>query len=106
MHASFRNNLTVELGAKLNIVTAAVNVTRIFETATSRNRALASLASSAMRVVDKTPFHFMHIGYIRRHLPNARIVLCRRDNEDVAFVVGVALFRLGRSDDRPGRARD
>ena len=49
------------------------------------NRALASLASSAMRVVDKTPFHFMHIGYILRHLPNARIVLCRRDNEDVAL---------------------
>ncbi len=49
------------------------------------DRALASLASRAMRVVDKTPFHFMHIGYIRRHLPNARIVLCRRDNEDVAL---------------------
>ena len=52
---------------------------------TPGDRALASLASSAIRVVDKTPFHFMHIGYIRRHLPNARIVLCTRDNEDVAL---------------------
>ena len=49
------------------------------------DRILALLASSALRVVDKTPFHFMHIGYILQNLPNAHIILCRRDNEDVAL---------------------
>lgn len=47
-------------------------------------------AGEAARVVDKMPFNFMHIGFIRLLFPNARIIQCRRDPLDV-FVSGYFL---------------
>lgn len=36
----------------------------------------------AKRVVDKTPFHFHHVGLIRRLFPNSHIIHCQRDEMD------------------------
>ena len=37
---------------------------------------------NAKRVVDKTPFHFHHVGLIRRLFPNSHIIHCQRDEMD------------------------
>ncbi len=51
---------------------------------------LRRYAGESARVVDKMPFNFMRIGFIRLLFPNARIIHCRRDPLDV-FVSGYFL---------------
>jgi Flp pilus assembly protein TadD len=48
-------------------------------------RQLAALAPDVLRVVDKMPVNFRHIGLIRLMLPNARIIHCRRDPIDTCL---------------------
>ena len=48
-------------------------------------RQLAALAPGALRVVDKMPVNFRHIGLIRLMLPNARIIHCRRNPMDTCL---------------------
>jgi len=45
---------------------------------------LDSLASSSSRVVDKMPENIQLLGLIASVLPGARVILCTRDNRDVA----------------------
>jgi len=40
---------------------------------------------SAIRIVDKFPANFMHLGFIRLLFPNAYIIHCRRDVRDVGL---------------------
>ncbi|MEL0022101.1 MAG: sulfotransferase, partial [Rickettsiales bacterium] len=47
--------------------------------------ALARLVGDVARIVDKTPFQFLHLGLIRRLFPNAAIVHCRRDPLDTGL---------------------
>ena len=47
--------------------------------------ALAGLGNEGLRVVDKTPFQYFHLGAIRRMFPNARIIHCRRDPMDTGL---------------------
>jgi len=46
---------------------------------------LAALAPGVLRVVDKMPVNFRHVGLIRLMLPNARIIHCRRDPIDTCL---------------------
>ncbi len=48
-------------------------------------RRLAELSGGAPRVVDKTPFNFLHLGAIAALFPGARVVHCRRDRRDLAL---------------------
>jgi tetratricopeptide (TPR) repeat protein len=38
--------------------------------------------ASASHIINKLPGNFLHIGYIRKALPNAKIIHCRRDPMD------------------------
>lgn len=46
---------------------------------------LKHLAGEAIRVVDKLPFNFMHLGVIATLFPKARIIHCRRDRVDTCL---------------------
>jgi tetratricopeptide (TPR) repeat protein len=43
---------------------------------------LAGLSADALRVTDKMPFNFLHLGLVAALLPDAKIVHCRRDAMD------------------------
>jgi tetratricopeptide (TPR) repeat protein len=45
---------------------------------------LDRISPNALRVTDKLPFNFRHLGFIARLLPKARVIHCRRDPRDVA----------------------
>jgi len=44
-------------------------------------------SASALRIVDKNPFNFLHLGLIGSLFPKARIIMCRRDPLDVAVSI-------------------
>jgi len=39
----------------------------------------------AARLIDKMPFNYLHLGFIRLLFPNARVIHCRRDGRDVGL---------------------
>ncbi|NQV57064.1 MAG: sulfotransferase, partial [Rhodospirillales bacterium] len=46
---------------------------------------LGEVGGTVLRVVDKYPANFMHLGFIRILFPNAYIIHCRRDVRDVGL---------------------
>jgi tetratricopeptide (TPR) repeat protein len=48
-------------------------------------QAIRPLAGDALYLVDKLPHNFVHIGFIRRILPQARILHLERDPRDIAL---------------------
>jgi len=61
-------------------------------------RYLAALAAvappAAVRVIDKLPINFMHLGMIATLLPRARVIHCRRDPLDVGLSCFIERFDL------------
>ncbi len=49
----------------------------------------------ALRLVDKAPLNFFHLGLVAQLFPNARIVWCRRDARDVGLSIFGENFALG-----------
>lgn len=49
---------------------------------------------TALRVVDKQPLNFWHLGLVAVALPNARIVHCTRDIRDCGFSIFAQNFNL------------
>ena len=47
--------------------------------------ALRAFSSEALRVIDKMPYNYLHLGLIALLLPNARIIHCRRDARDICL---------------------
>jgi Flp pilus assembly protein TadD len=43
---------------------------------------LTSISATALRVTDKMPFNFLHLGLVAALFPDARIIHCRRDPLD------------------------
>lgn len=64
------------------------------------HRYLASIESlapaEALRVTDKLPVNFTHLGLIATLFPNARVIHCRRDPMDSGLSCFIELFRLSR----------
>ena len=56
---------------------------------------LAAAAPDALRVVDKRPDNFRYIGLIRLALPNAKIIVARRDRRDTCISCFSKLFGAG-----------
>jgi tetratricopeptide (TPR) repeat protein len=54
--------------------------------------AIRALAPLALRIVDKMPWNFHHLGLIRLALPNARIIHTRRDPADTCLSCYSILF--------------
>jgi hypothetical protein len=50
----------------------------------------------ALRVTDKLPVNFTHLGVIATLFPNARVIHCRRDPLDSGLSCFIELFRLSR----------
>lgn len=50
-------------------------------------RSSARAPGEAMRVVDKQPLNFWHLGLVAMALPNARIIHCTRDIRDCGFSI-------------------
>lgn len=46
---------------------------------------LQALSPGAARVIDKTPFNFLHLGAIARMFPKARVIHCRRQARDLCL---------------------
>ena len=59
--------------------TAAADAARYLEIAVRRGD------PDALRLVDKLPLNFFHLGHAARLFPNAHVVWCRRDPRDVAL---------------------
>jgi tetratricopeptide (TPR) repeat protein len=57
----------------------------------------ARAPDDALRVIDKMPFNYLHLGLIHLMYPNARIVHCRRDLRDV----GLSCFTTNFADTHP-----
>jgi Flp pilus assembly protein TadD len=63
---------------------AALNDAEVDDLAGRYLERLDRIAPDALRVTDKLPFNFRHLGFIARLLPKARVIHCRRDPRDVA----------------------
>ncbi|MBV10243.1 MAG: hypothetical protein CMN21_13615 [Rubinisphaera sp.] len=57
---------------------------QIMQLASRHERFLAGHAPSALRIVDKMPTNFLHLGLIGLLFPNAKIIHCLRDPRDIA----------------------
>ena len=80
------NGLAQGAGASRPYPECVVNLTAA-QTAALAERYLARLRQvdrDALRVTDKLPFNFRHLGLITTLFPRARIIHCRRDPRDVA----------------------
>ncbi|MBE2292864.1 MAG: sulfotransferase [Xanthomonadaceae bacterium] len=66
------------------------------ETAARRYLAAASrhAPAAALRLVDKAPLNFVHLGLVALLFPHARVVWCRRDPRDIAVSVYGENFAL------------
>jgi tetratricopeptide (TPR) repeat protein len=49
--------------------------------------AIGGSATTALRVVDKQPYNFLHVGLLAMLFANARIVWCQRDPRDIALSI-------------------
>jgi tetratricopeptide (TPR) repeat protein len=58
-------------------------------------RGLAALAPAALRITDKLPGNYRHIGAIHLVLPKSQIIFCRRDLRDIAVSCFQTLFMVG-----------
>jgi len=58
-------------------------------------RAMDDVSTVAARITDKNPFNFAWLGLIRRALPGAYIIHCRRDPCDVCLSAYMTLFSGG-----------
>ncbi|GMQ76626.1 MAG: tetratricopeptide repeat-containing sulfotransferase family protein [Gammaproteobacteria bacterium] len=56
---------------------------------------LATRDDRALRVVDKLPTNFLHLGFIAALLPNARVVHCQRGPLDVCLSIYFQRFAQG-----------
>ena len=54
---------------------------------------LEAFDDSALRIVDKMPDNYLHIGFLTTLFPNARFIHCRRDLRDVAVSCWMTNFR-------------
>lgn len=48
---------------------------------------ISTLSRGKKRYTDKTPLHGLHLGFIKKLLPNSRIVLCRRNPLDTCLSI-------------------
>ena len=58
------------------------------------NRIAALAPASAVRVTDKLPVNYRHLGLIATLFPNARVIHCRRDPRDVALSCFIEMFSM------------
>jgi tetratricopeptide (TPR) repeat protein len=56
---------------------------------------LKAMAPGALRIVDKMPLNFMHLGLAAMLLPGARVVHCRRDPMDTCLSCFMTHFTSG-----------
>jgi tetratricopeptide (TPR) repeat protein len=54
---------------------------------------LAQLNGSALRIADKMPDNYLHLGLIATLFPRAKLIHCRRDLRDVAVSCWITNFR-------------
>jgi tetratricopeptide (TPR) repeat protein len=59
--------------------------TDISQVAKAHVKTLGELGDGAVRVIDKTPFNFLYLGFIARSFPGASLTHCVRDPRDTAI---------------------
>jgi tetratricopeptide (TPR) repeat protein len=94
--------VTRDLGVRLTSPYSYPEVASVLDRDTSRSlaaeyeQALRQGADSAVvRITDKTPVNFTHLGLIALLFPNARVIHCLRDPLDVCVSIYFQLFRSG-----------
>jgi tetratricopeptide (TPR) repeat protein len=70
----------------------SINETKLRSIADRYLQSLAKVGGMALRVIDKRPDNFLHLGLIARLFPRARVIHCRRDPLDVCFSCYVQHF--------------
>ncbi|HWE45956.1 MAG TPA: sulfotransferase, partial [Caulobacteraceae bacterium] len=78
-----------ELGVLEGVIAATTNLEALGR---AYVEAVEPLAQGRKRVVDKMPSNLRHAGLIRRMLPGARIIHCRRDPVDTGLSCYTKLF--------------
>lgn len=73
---------------------ATLDADRLAALAAEYLRGLQARAGDALRITDKLPVNFMHLGMIATLFPQARIVHCRRDPMDVGLSCLIELFDM------------
>lgn len=58
---------------------------------------IRALDSDAIRITDKMPMNFLHLGLIAMMFPKAKIIHCRRDPRDTCLSIYFQLFNQGHS---------
>ena len=58
---------------------------------------LRRVSPTALRVTDKMPFNFLHIGLVHQVFPNASIVHCRRNPVDTCLSIYFTRFATGQA---------
>lgn len=73
---------------------ATLDEPRLVSLAEEYLRGLEAHAGDALRITDKLPVNFMHLGMIATLFPQARIIHCRRDPMDVGLSCLIELFDM------------
>jgi tetratricopeptide (TPR) repeat protein len=73
---------------------AALDASKLAALAEEYLRGLEANAGEALRITDKLPVNFMHLGMIATLFPRARIIHCRRDPMDVGLSCLIELFDM------------
>jgi Flp pilus assembly protein TadD len=95
------SNLITDLPAALGISVSYPECIRQLEAARIQAAAseylqnLADRDDQALRVVDKLPTNFLHLGFIAALLPNARVIHCRREPLAVCLSIFFQRFAQG-----------
>lgn len=81
--------LAKRLGSRHPYPECTVNISQELLDALAReySERLSRLSASARRITDKTPLHFVELGFIELLLPGARIIHCRRDPLDTCLSI-------------------
>ena len=92
VHGAGEMRARQRLADNLGTSPAAAPPERLVAAGKTYRAKVTDLARAKSHVIDKMSAHFLHVGLIRRMLPGARIIHCRRDPADTCLSCYTQLF--------------
>lgn len=90
-----KNRAVAQLGGPIYANLAALSQEMVDEWSTDYLRRLDALSDSAVRVTDKMPQNFLHLGLIAQLFPGVRVIHCTRDPRDTCLSIYFQRFNQG-----------
>ena len=93
----FIDQLTRQIGGPVGYPRSAIGMDGhlAFELSERYLRQVQALSESALRITDKMPTNFFHLGFIASLFPRARIIHCRREPLDTCLSLYCQQFETG-----------